>query len=382
MRQPVLGRIIVPQPLPTPFPDVAAEQQDRRAGVCQAEEAGHPALGACAATRYFLRRVYLDVIGTLPTPEEARAFLADKDPQKRSKLIDRLLEREEFADFWALKWGDLLRIKSEYPVNLWPKAVQAYYRWVRESIAQNKPYDQFARELLTANGSNFRDGPCNFYPGRHRTRTRRPSPRPRPWCSWACGWAAPAATPIPTENWTLDDNLGMAAFFAKVAIKPTNEWKEEIVYFNPDGGAPASERSGELVKPKLLGGDACWICPAEEDPRDKFADWLTAPENPWFARNIVNRIWFWLLGRGIVHEPDDLRPTNPPENPRAAGVPGPGAGRPQVRPEAHLPADPQLADLPALQQAQRAERERRGPFLPLPRSGGWAPSSSWTRSAR
>ena len=112
----------------------------------------------------FVRRAYLDVIGTLPTAKEAREFMQDPDLQnKRRNLIDRLLGREEFADYWAMKWGDILRIKAEFPVNLWPNAAQAYHRWVRASIAANKPYDQFARELLTSSGSNFRVGPANFY---------------------------------------------------------------------------------------------------------------------------------------------------------------------------------------------------------------------------
>jgi hypothetical protein len=111
----------------------------------------------------FLRRVYLDVIGVLPTAAEAREFLGSAQPDKRRLLIEKLLARTEFADYWAMKWGDLLRIKAEFPVNLWPNAAQAYHRWVRASIAENKPYDQFARELLTSSGSNFRVGPANFY---------------------------------------------------------------------------------------------------------------------------------------------------------------------------------------------------------------------------
>ena len=112
----------------------------------------------------FVRRAYLDVIGTLPTAKEAREFIQDPDTKnKRRVLIDRLLERDEFADYWAMKWGDILRIKAEFPVNLWPNAAQAYHRWVRASIAENKPYDKFVREMLTSSGSNFRVGPVNFY---------------------------------------------------------------------------------------------------------------------------------------------------------------------------------------------------------------------------
>ncbi len=111
----------------------------------------------------FVRRVYLDVIGTLPTAREVRDFLADQDPDKRSLLIDRLLERDEFADYWAMKWSDLLRVKSEFPINLWPNAVQAYHRWIRTCLKENMPYDRFVREMLTASGSNFRVPQVNFY---------------------------------------------------------------------------------------------------------------------------------------------------------------------------------------------------------------------------
>ena len=119
---------------------------------------------ALCSDAVFVRRVYLDVIGTLPTAKEAREFIADPDAKnKRRLLIDRLLERDEFADYWAMKWGDILRIKAEFPVNLWPNAAQAYHRYVHASIAANKPYDKFVREMLTSSGSNFRVGPVNFY---------------------------------------------------------------------------------------------------------------------------------------------------------------------------------------------------------------------------
>jgi hypothetical protein len=111
----------------------------------------------------FLRRAYLDVIGTLPTAEEARQFLKESDPDKRRKLVDRLLEREEFVDYWTMKWCDLLRVKSEFPINLWPNAVHAYHRWIRTCVKENVPYDRFVREMLTASGSNFRKPQVNFY---------------------------------------------------------------------------------------------------------------------------------------------------------------------------------------------------------------------------
>ncbi len=171
----------------------------------------------------FVRRAYLDVIGTLPTAKEAREFIQDPDTKnKRRALIDRLLERDEFADYWAMKWGDILRIKAEFPVNLWPNAAQAYHRWVRASIAENKPYDKFARELLTASGSNFRVGPVNFY---RAIQNRTPE-----------GIAAAVALTFMgarAESWPKERLAGMAAFFSQIGYKPTREWKEEHVFWDP-----------------------------------------------------------------------------------------------------------------------------------------------------
>ena len=162
MRQLDTVRVLAPQPLPGPFPQIDANNKVDELVFAKLQKLGFPPSELCS-DGVFLRRVYLDAIGTLPKPEEARAFLTDPDPAKRTKLIDRLLDRDEYTDYWALKWGDLLRIKSEYPVRLWPRGVQTYYRWVRNCIAANMPYDQFVRELITANGSDFVAGPANYY---------------------------------------------------------------------------------------------------------------------------------------------------------------------------------------------------------------------------
>jgi hypothetical protein len=243
----------------------------------------------------FFRRVHLDVIGALPEPRDIRVFLKDRSAEKRAAVIDDLLKRDEFADFWSLKWGDLLRVKAEFPINLWPNGVQAYHRWIRDSIVENKPYDQFVRELLTSSGSNFRVPPVNFY---RAIQGQEPS-------SMA---AAAALTFMGArfEDWPEKRRAGMEAFFSRVAFKPTSEWKEAIVQLDPEatGVLQAVYPDGEVVR-----------IPSGVDPRVVFADWLITPENPWFARNIVNRVWFWLMGRGIIHEPDDIRPNNPPTNP-------------------------------------------------------------------
>src|ERR1035438_9107121 len=132
-------------------------------------------LSSGSASRSHRRRAWLDATGTLPTAQQASEFLASHDPNKRAALIDQLLERDEFADYWAMKWSDLLRVKAEFPIELWPNAAQAYYHWIHDSLRQNKPYDQFVREMLTASGSNFREAPVNFY----RAMQNRHSDRPR-----------------------------------------------------------------------------------------------------------------------------------------------------------------------------------------------------------
>ena len=250
----------------------------------------------------FVRRVYLDCIGTLPTAAQAREFLLDRDPNKRRELIDRLLEQEEFADYWAMKWGDLLRVKAEFPINLWPNAVQAYHRWIRTCIEENVPYDQFVREMLTASGSNFRVPQVNFY---RAVQSNQPQAIAQAVALTFMG--------VRTESWPEERWSGMAAFFSQIGYKPTAEWKEEIVFF--DSLKAASETAAGAWGTAVFADGTQVRLFADRDPREVFADWLIAPENPWFAQNIVNRIWYWLLGRGIIHEPDDVRPDNPPRNP-------------------------------------------------------------------
>jgi hypothetical protein len=249
----------------------------------------------------FVRRVFLDAVGTLPTSAEVRNFLADRSPEKRSRLVDALLDRPEFAEYWALKWGDLLRVKSEFPSNLWPNAVQAYDRWIRDSVRENKPYDKFVRELLTSTGSNFRVPPVNFY----RAFQDR-SPR------MIAENVALLFMGVRLESSGFEEGqiLGFAAYFAKIGYKNTDEWKEEIILFNPEGKL-TDPKTGKPVRPAPPRGKPPDLTP-DKDPRIALADWLTARDNPWFARCIANRVWFWLLGRGIVHEPDDMRPSNAP----------------------------------------------------------------------
>lgn len=243
----------------------------------------------------FFRRIYLDVIGTLPTAEETLRFLGDTRPDKRSRWLDELLDRDEYALYWAMKWSNLLRVKAEFPINLWPNAVQAYHRWVYEALKKNMPYDEFVRALLTSSGSNFRVPPVNFY---RAIQGREPS-------SIA---AAVALTFMGTrlDAWPEEQQKNMEVFFSRIAYKGTEEWKEEIVCLDATSSEPLNVAFPDGTPLQI---------PAGQDPRQLFAAWLIAPDNPWFARNIVNRVWFWLFGRGIIHEPDDIRSDNPPVNP-------------------------------------------------------------------
>lgn len=278
----------------------------------------------------FIRRAYLDLTGKLPAPEEARMYILSTEKDKHAKLIDHLLSQSAHIDYWAMKWSDILKVKAEFPVKIWPNAAQAYHRWIWESIARNKRYDQFARELLTSSGSNFRVGPVNFY--------RAIQDKTPDGIASAVGLALMATR---THAWPEERRAGMAAFFSQVGYKPTSEWKEEIVFWDPlhVAAIPDSTATGEdtiakavaatnkipqaLEKPLAENGPLVAVfpdgtkitIPPSRDPREAFADWLIRAENPWFAKAITNRTWAWIMGRGIIHEPDNLRDDNPPSNP-------------------------------------------------------------------
>jgi hypothetical protein len=261
----------------------------------------HVRPAALCSDAVFVRRVYLDVIGTVPTAAEAQEFLLNRNPDKRSALIDRLLQRDEFADYQAMKWCDLLRVKAEFPINLWPNAAQAYHHWIRTCLHDNVPYDKFARALLTSSGSNFQVPPVNFY---RAMQNREPRGIAQIVALTFMGTRA--------EKWPGDQWSNLAVFFSRVGFKYTGEWKEEIIFFNPAATNPvAIAAKGTATLPD---GTAVKLA-ADQDPRQVFADWLVDPKNPWFTRSIANRVWSWLLGRGIIQEPDDLRADNPPADP-------------------------------------------------------------------
>ncbi|MGL4594037.1 MAG: DUF1553 domain-containing protein [Thermoguttaceae bacterium] len=243
----------------------------------------------------FIRRVSLDITGTLPTAQQTRDFLLDFDPNKREKLIEQLLSSPQFVDYWTLKWSDILRIKAEFPINLWPAGAACYYRWIHDSIRTNKRYDEFVRELITADGSNFRDGAANFYRAVQSKDAET-----------LAEMVALTFLGERTGPWSEEKLRQMSTFFSRISYKSTAEWKEEVVYWNRK---PLD--SDSVTFPD---GSTGTVLP-DQDPREVFADWLVSPKNRAFQRNVVNRVWFSLFGRGFIHEPDDIRETNPPIHP-------------------------------------------------------------------
>ena len=259
----------------------------------------------------FHRRAYLDVIGRLPTPEETRAFLADTAPDKRVRLIDRLLERPEYADHWANKWADLLR-PNPYRVGI--KAVFNLDAWLRDAFRRNKPYNQFVRELLTAQGSTFRNGAVTVFRDR-----REPDEITTMASQLFLGIRLECAKchHHPFEVWSQDDFYSFAAYFARIGRKGTGlsppiSGGEEVV-FTKAKGEVKHPVSGHVLPPRPLFGKARAV-DADSDPRRALADWIVSDANPYFAKVIVNRIWADLMGRGVVEPVDDLRATNPPSN--------------------------------------------------------------------
>jgi hypothetical protein len=238
----------------------------------------------------FLRRAYLTVTGALPTPQQAVEFIEDQSSNKREVLIDKLLECELGLKYMQMRWGDILRIKSEFPSNLWPNGVQAYNRWIYEQLMNNVPYDKMVRGLLLSTGSNFRSPAANFYRG-FQTRNSKN--------------IYDNINLLFLGNRECYDNGNIC--FSQIKYKSTKEWKEEIIYLDIHKRAPYNQIE--------LGDDTTFYLRQDSDWREPYVMWLTSPKNRRFAEVMVNRMWFWVFGKGIVHEPDDWRDDNPPSDP-------------------------------------------------------------------
>ena len=271
----------------------------------------------------FLRRACIDITGTLPTGAEAEKFLADKDPKKRERLIDTLLDCPAYASYFALKWGDVLRNRQKGMVGVGGGAARttALHNWIRDGLAKNKPYDQFVREILTATGA-FAGENAQPAVGWYNV-LRTPQALVDDTAQVFLGTRVQCAQchHHPYERWSQDDYWGMAAFFARVQLgtapaagKAPPASRNGLPVTLLRQGRVTSPQGKSYARPRPLGGEELDI-PAEDDPRQRLADWMVDPKNPFFARALVNRYWAHFFGRGIVEMPDDMRVTNPPSNP-------------------------------------------------------------------
>ncbi|MEM0925503.1 MAG: DUF1549 and DUF1553 domain-containing protein [Planctomycetota bacterium] len=255
----------------------------------------------------FIRRVTLDVTGLLPTEEEYQRFVADPAPDKRAALIDRLLERKEFSEIWAMKFAQLLMIKSSNQVSY--KSAFLYANWLTDKFARNVPIDQMVRELLTSTGGTFNSPATNFYEiERDTLKTAENVAQVFMGIRTQCA----QCHNHPFDRWTMDDYYGFASFFSQIGRKGGEDYRERIVY-NRGGGEVNHLVTKKPVPPKFLGGDSPET--RGKDRRAVVAEWLTSSENPFFATSIANRVWAHYMGVGLVDQVDDIRVSNPPSNP-------------------------------------------------------------------
>ncbi|MFP6584193.1 MAG: DUF1549 domain-containing protein, partial [Candidatus Hydrogenedentota bacterium] len=262
----------------------------------------------------FVRRLYIDVLGLLPTVQETRAFLADERPDKRAILIDALLERPELAELWAMKWAELLRVRTAGELDA--KGMHRYNDWLRLAIQENRPMDQLVRDLLSAEGGNFSSPQSNFYLIERDQNLMAENVAQvfmgiRMQCSQCHNH--------PFDRWTMDDYYSFSAFFSQIGRKQSSDPRETIIY-DSRSGESKNLRDGQVMKPKFLGGATPDL--QGRDRREVLAEWLTSTDNPWFAQNLANRIWAHFMGRGIVEPTDDVRVSNPPSNPELLAVLG------------------------------------------------------------
>ncbi len=308
--QAVSAKIYVPQaPLAHAFPNVTQNNYVDEWVFSKLKRLNIEPSGL-SSDEHFLRRIYLDTVGLLPTQKEAEEFLDSKEPAKRARLIDALLQRPEFSEYWALKYTELFRAGTR---EAGPKGARIIYEWVKQSFLENKPYDKMVTELLLSQGAHlWGPGPSSFYnvsfdsnAPDHATNVSQLFLGTRIECAKCHNH--------PWEKWTQEDFYGFAAFFARVKIKEIHDDDENEHYYAEEGEV-INPKTNKAAAPKYLDG------PVEPDEQDKdvrinLAKWMTAPENPFFSRAIVNRVWKTYLGRGLVEDVDDFRATNPPTNP-------------------------------------------------------------------
>jgi hypothetical protein len=253
--------------------------------------------------------VTLDVVGLMPTEAEYQAFMSDADPNKRVKKIEELVNRKEFAEIWAMKWSELLMVKSGGNSQVDYKAAFLYYSWLTAQIAENRPLDEMVRDILASSGGTFTVPQTNFYQiERDNLKTAENVAQVFMGIRTQCA----QCHNHPFDRWTMDDYYGFAAFFTQIGRKEAEDYRETIV-FNSGGGEVRHPVDNRVMTPQFLGGAKPDV--AGKDRRQIVAEWLTAPENPYFAPNVSNRVWAHFFGQGIVEEVDDIRVSNPASNP-------------------------------------------------------------------
>jgi hypothetical protein len=298
--------IVVPKDLPYRWPDIRAGNYIDDAVYDKLKKIRVLPSALCDDTT-FIRRVYLDITGTLPSPEEVLSFSKNPKPNRRAELIDQLLTRKEFADLWVMKWAELLQIRSRDNL-VYPKAALLYFEWLRDQMLANVPLDRIVQQMLTASESNFRNPAANYYQIEPDTlkmaeNTAQVFLGMRIQCAQCHNH--------PFDRWTMNDYYSFAAFFAQVGRKPGDDPRETVIFDRPDGEVKHLV-TGAAMKPKFLGGQSPEI--KDKTRREVLAQWLTSPENPYFARNLANMIWAHFVGRGIIEPVDDARVSNPPSN--------------------------------------------------------------------
>lgn len=272
------------------------------------KEIGVPPSAVCDDAT-FLRRVSLDIAGRVPTPEEAAEFLQSTAPDKRDLAIDTLLRSPEHADFFANKWTALLKNRRDDASDMTSNF--AFHAWVRDSLLANKPYDQWVRELLAATGTIIANPPVAWY-----KRVKQPIEQLEDVAQLFLGVRMQCAQchHHPFERWSQDDYYGLAAFFTQIGRKPTATRGEDMIFHQRGVAQAQNIKSGKMVRPAAL-GDTLPEISADQDPRLKLADWMGNPDNPFFAKALVNRYWKHFFRRGLIEPEDDIRDSNPPTNP-------------------------------------------------------------------
>jgi hypothetical protein len=260
----------------------------------------------------FLRRASLDLTGQIPTSDTVRAFLADPAPSrvKRAKMIDTLIASPAYVDHWTVKWGDLLQSSRKF---LGEKGVYGFREWIRDSIAENKPYDALVRELLTSRGSSYDEPAANYF---RVTREAKPTMEKTTQVFLGVRMVCAQCHDHPFERWTQNQYYQMSAFFSAVGLRAGYEVGEEIVFDQRADYEMKHPKDGRVVKPEFLIASTRPVpIPSDSRRRDALAEWLTSADNPFFAKAVANRIWSYFFGKGIIDPVDDIRASNPPTNP-------------------------------------------------------------------